>query len=136
MTVLDLNVLPAAPGLDAPADPADKPRVLIVDDEAPIRDFVNITLKQIGCEVLEATDGGDALDKVESYRPDLIISDINMRVMDGYQLCKQVRKRMGTAFIPFIMLTSRDHLEDKLKGFMHGTDDYPKKNHQTVRYGN
>jgi len=61
---------------------------------------VNFTLKQIGCEVLEATDGGDAFDKVESYRPDLIISDINMPVMDGYQLCKQVRKSMGTAFIP------------------------------------
>ena len=114
----------AAPRPGAPADPADKPRVLIVDDHAPLRKLVNIALKQIGCEVLEAADGGDALDKVESYRPDLIISDINMPVMDGYQLCKQVRKNMGTAFIPFIMLTSRDHAEDKLKGFMHGTDDY------------
>jgi len=114
----------AAPRLGVPADPADKPRVLIVDDHAPLRKLVNITLKQIGCEVLEAADGGDALDKVESYRPDLIISDINMPVMDGYQLCKQVRKSMGTAFIPFIMLTSRDQAEDKLKGFMHGTDDY------------
>lgn len=108
----------------APADPADKPRVLIVDDEAPIRKAVNIILKQIGCEVLEAADGGDALDKVEAYRPDLVISDINMPVMDGFQLCKQVRKSMGTAFIPFIMLTSRDNAEDKLKGFTQGTDDY------------
>jgi type IV pilus assembly protein PilB len=108
----------------APADPADKPRVLIVDDYAPLRRLVNIALKQIGCEVLEAADGGDALDKVESYRPDLIISDITMPVMDGYQLCKQVRKNMGTAFIPFIMLTARDQAEDKLKGFVHGTDDY------------
>ena len=126
MTVLDLdlNVLVTAPRLDAPADPAERPRVLIVDDHAPLRKLVNIALKQIGCEVLEAADGGDALDKVESCRPDLIISDINMPVMDGYQLCKQVRKSMGTAFIPFIMLTSRDHAEDKLKGFMHGTDDY------------
>ena len=114
----------AAPRSVAPADPADKPRVLIVDDYAPLRKLVNITLKQIGCEVLEAADGGDALDKVESYRPDLIISDITMPVMDGYQLCKQVRKNIGTAFIPFIMLTSRDQAEDKLKGFMHGTDDY------------
>jgi len=124
MAVLDLDGPLAAPRPGAPVDPADKPRVLIVDDEAPIRDFVNFTLKQIGCEVLEATDGGDAFDKVESYRPDLIISDINMPVMDGYQLCKQVRKSMGTAFIPFIMLTSRDRAEDKLKGFVHGTDDY------------
>jgi type IV pilus assembly protein PilB len=124
MTVLDLNVLPAASHLGAPAKPADKPRVLIVDDYAPLRKLVSITLTQIGCEVLEATDGGDALDKVESYRPDLIISDITMPVMDGYQFCKQVRKSMGTAFIPFIMLTSRDHAEDKLKGFIHGTDDY------------
>ena len=114
----------AAPPPAAPADPADKPRVLIVDDYAPVRKLVNIALKQIGCEVIEAADGGDALDKVESYRPDLIISDITMPVMDGYQLCKQVRKSMGTAFIPFIMLTSRDQAEDKLKGFMQGTDDY------------
>ncbi len=124
MAALDLDGPLAALRPDAPADPADKPRVLIVDDYAPLRKLVNIALKQIGCEVLEAVDGGDALDKVESYRPDLIISDITMPVMDGYQLCKQVRKRMGTAFIPFIMLTSRDHAEDKLKGFMHGTDDY------------
>ena len=136
MTVLDLNGQLAAPADSgirnsaaaplpgASADPADKPRVLIVDDHAPLRKLVNITLKQIGCEVLESADGGDALDKVESFRPDLIISDITMPVMDGYQLCKQVRKNMGTAFIPFIMLTSRDQAEDKLKGFMHGTDDY------------
>jgi len=121
---LDPNGKLAAPRPHAPADPADKPRVLMVDDHAPLRKLVNIALKQIGCEVLESADGGDALDKVESFRPDLIISDINMPVMDGYQLCKQVRKNMGTAFIPFIMLTSRDQAEDKLKGFMHGTDDY------------
>lgn len=124
MTVLDLNRPLAALPPGAPAEPADKPRVLIVDDYAPVRRLVNIALKQIGCEVLEAADGGDAFDKVESYRPDLIISDITMPVMDGYQLCKQVRKSMSTAFIPFIMLTSRDQAEDKLKGFMQGTDDY------------
>ena len=124
MAVLDLNGPLAVPRPGAPADAADRPRVLIVDDYAPLRKLVNIALKQIGCEVFEAADGGDALDKVDSYRPDLIISDITMPVMDGYQLCKQVRKSMSTAFIPFIMLTSRDHAEDKLKGFMHGTDDY------------
>ena len=118
-----LNSL-AVPRPGAPAEPADKPRVLIVDDYAPLRKLVNIALKQIGCEVLESADGGDALDKVESFRPDLIISDITMPVMDGYQLCKQVRKSIGTAFIPFIMLTSRDQAEDKLKGFLYGTDDY------------
>ncbi len=130
--MLDSDGPPAVSANDAPTppnpvqsgEPADKPRVLIVDDEAPIRKLVNILLSQIGCEVIEAFDGGEALDKVEIYRPDLIISDVNMPAMDGYQLCKQVRKSMGTSFIPFIMLTSRDQAEDKLKGFIHGTDDY------------
>jgi PleD family two-component response regulator len=126
MTVLKASQAAPAPGL-APAsraNAADKPRVLIADDEVPQRKLLNIILKRIGCEVIEANDGGDALQKIEMLRPDLVIADINMPVMDGYELCKQVRKNMGTAFIPFIMLTSRHDAEDKLKGFMHGTDDY------------
>jgi type IV pilus assembly protein PilB len=115
---------PAALAAAVPRDRADKPRVLIVDDHPTVRKVVRIILGQIGCEVIEAADGGEALDKVEIYRPDLIISDINMPVMDGFQLCKQVRKSLGTAFIPFIMLTSRAEAEDKLKGFTQGTDDY------------
>lgn len=110
-----------------PPPPGGKPRVLIADDEAAIRKAVAIILKQIGCEVIEAADGREALDKAEILRPDLIISDVNMPVMDGYELCRQVRKNMTTAFIPFIMLTSRDKAEDKLKGFLQGTDDYVTK---------
>lgn len=102
-------------------------RVLVVDDEAAIRKALGVILRQIDCEVVEARDGRDALDKIEMARPDLIISDINMPVMDGYELCRQVRNDMNIARIPFIMLTSRDNAEDKLKGFLQGTDDYVTK---------
>lgn len=127
MTALKMPPPMAAPAEARQPMPADRPRVLVADDEAPIRKALGIILGQIDCEVIEAVDGREALEKVEIQRPDLIISDINMPHMDGLELCRQVRKNLSTAFIPFIMLTSRDNAEDKLKGFLHGTDDYVTK---------
>ncbi len=127
-----MTLLKQAPPATAAAEarpkmPGEKPRVLVADDEAAIRKALGIILKQIGCEMIEAVDGRDALDKVEIYRPDVIISDINMPRMDGYEFCRQVRKNLSTAFTPFIMLTSRANAQDKLMGFLQGTDDYVTK---------
>ena len=106
---------PAAPGI---------PQLLVVDDEPIMRDAVKFALQQIECEVKEANDGLEALSIVQRSPPDLILSDINMPNMDGFELCRQLRRKMATTFIPFIMLTSRDSAEDKLTGFTQGTDDY------------
>ncbi|MFC1850428.1 ATPase, T2SS/T4P/T4SS family [candidate division CSSED10-310 bacterium] len=104
-----------------------KPKVLIVDDEPKILLMVKATLKQIDCEVITANNGQEGLQMVEKHMPNLVISDINMPKMNGYEFCKAMRRNLMTAFIPFIMLTSRDTAEDKLIGFQQGTDDYMTK---------
>lgn len=104
-----------------------KPKILIADDEPKILLMVKASLKQLNYEVITANDGEEGLQMVDKHRPNLIISDINMPKLNGYEFCKAVRRNLTTAFIPFIMLTSRDTAEDKLKGFKQGTDDYMTK---------
>jgi len=101
-----------------------KPRVLIVDDEIGIQKMVEIALRPLEVETYTAGNGKEALDKIHQFNPNLIITDINMPIMDGFELIKQVRAHVNTMFIPIIILSSRDSVEDKLKGFTYGTDDY------------
>lgn len=79
--------------------------VLVVDDSAAIRQVVSITLKGAGYEVIEACDGKDALEKLNGQRVHLIISDVNMPVMDGLTFLKEVKARPEYKFTPVIMLT-------------------------------
>ena len=81
----------------------DKQKVLIADDEAPIREILKIYCDKEGFDVIEAADGAEAILKVQSEKPDIIILDIMMPVMDGLEVCKQVRKMSD---IPIIMLTT------------------------------
>lgn len=103
---------------------AEKPRVLIVDDEFGILKMVELSLKPLDFEIYTAQNGREALDKAREINPNLVITDINMPVMDGYALIKELRSRVNTMFIPIIILSSRDTSEDKLQGFTYGTDDY------------
>lgn len=80
--------------------------ILIVDDSASIRQVVGITLKGAGYDVIEATDGQNALSKLTGQRVHLIISDVNMPVMDGITFVKQVKARPEYKFTPVIMLTT------------------------------
>jgi type IV pilus assembly protein PilB len=100
------------------------PRVLIVDDETGILKMVEIALKPLNLEIHTAQNGKEALEKTEQVNPNLVITDINMPVMDGFELIKELRKKVTTMFIPIVVLSSRDKAEDKLKGFTYGTDDY------------
>ncbi|MBN2381618.1 Flp pilus assembly complex ATPase component TadA [bacterium] len=115
------------PPPDLKARGLTKPKVLVVDDEPKIQLMVKASLKQINCEVITANNGEEGLIMVEKHTPNLVISDINMPRMNGFDFCKAMRRNILTAFIPFIMLTSRDSAEDKLKGFQLGTDDYMTK---------
>jgi|Deesub1362B_J571_1020462.scaffolds.fasta_scaffold00236_6 type IV pilus assembly protein PilB len=99
-------------------------RVLVVDDEPGILKMVEVALRPLGLEIYTATNGREALEKVMNTMPNLIITDINMPEMDGFELIKKLRSNMHTMFIPIIILSSRDTAEDKLKGFTYGTDDY------------
>ncbi len=96
-------------------------KVLVADDEAQIRNILGIYLKKAGFEVVEAADGAEALVKVQSDKPDIIVLDIMMPVMDGLEVCKQVRK---ISDIPIIMLTAKDEDDDRILGLEIGADDY------------
>ncbi|HBB78669.1 two-component system response regulator [Stutzerimonas xanthomarina] len=90
--------------------------VLIVDDSASIRQVVGIALKGAGYDVIEATDGQNALGKLTGQRVHLIISDVNMPVMDGITFLKQVKARPEYKFTPVIMLTTESAEAKKAQG--------------------
>ena len=101
-----------------------KLRVLIVDDSPVIREMVKDTFLPEGFEVLEAENGEDALRVAWEKHPDLIIADIKMPGIDGWELCNQIRKHPYTSFIPFIFLTEKREVSDRIKGLEMGADDY------------
>ncbi len=98
--------------------------ILVVDDSPTIRKLVKMTLEKYGHQVLSATNGLDALNKLKEVVPDLILSDINMPHMDGYQLCKMIRGNAITRSVPVIMLSGKDGIFDKLRGRMVGATAY------------
>jgi len=95
--------------------------VLIADDEEQIRNILSIYFKKEGFKVVEAADGAEALMQTQSAKPDIIILDIMMPVLDGLEVCKQVRK---ISDIPIIMLTAKDEDDDRILGLEIGADDY------------
>lgn len=98
--------------------------VLIVDDEQSIRELLALYLIREGFVVAEAADGAEALIKHQEKKPDLILLDIMMPVLDGLEVCRQIRK---FSEIPIIMLTSRAEDDDRILGLDIGADDYVTK---------
>jgi pilus assembly protein CpaE len=99
-------------------------RILTVDDSSLILTLVQKMLAQAGYEVITSTSGPDALARVKNIQPDLVILDVNMPEMNGYEVCRHLRQDPVTGQIPIMMLTAMDSLEYKLKGFEAGADDY------------
>lgn len=95
--------------------------ILVVDDDPHIRELVGVFLKQEGFSVVEATDGLDALAKLEKSPADLVVLDIMMPQMDGFELCRELRELYD---MPLLMLTAMGETTQKVKGFALGTDDY------------
>jgi two-component system OmpR family response regulator len=95
-------------------------RVLVVDDEPGIVDFVSLGLRYEGYEVRSAEDGNAALIAISEFKPDLVILDIAMPRMDGYEVCRAVQG----ADMGILILSAKDGLEDRLKGLDVGADDY------------
>ena len=102
-------------------------RVLVVDDEPGLLKMVEIALRPLTLDIYTAQNGREAIEKAFTIKPNLIITDINMPVMDGFEMIKNLRSQVNTMFIPIIILSSRDAAEDMLKGFTYGTDDYVTK---------
>ncbi|ALS24723.1 response regulator transcription factor [Paenibacillus naphthalenovorans] len=97
------------------------PRLLVVDDEAHIRELIRLYLEDEGFELVEKSNGAEALEYAENHRVDLVILDIMMPKMDGWVLCRKLREYGD---IPILMVTARGQSADRIKGFMLGTDDY------------
>ncbi|MZQ82848.1 response regulator [Paenibacillus sp. 5J-6] len=95
--------------------------ILIVDDDPYIRELVRVFMLNEGFDVVEASDGEEALKLLETVQVDMVIMDIMMPNMDGWELCKELREHYD---IPLLMLTAKGETSQKVKGFELGTDDY------------
>ena len=109
--------------------PSKKPRILIVDDDPSIRTIVAKTLEQLPfpIEIQLASNGLEAVELARETHPDLVVLDVMMPQMDGFEACQNLRSQVDTAFIPVIMLTANPSEEGRIKGFLVGTDDYLSK---------
>lgn len=96
-------------------------KVLIIEDDPEIINLLEIHLKDLSCDVMRAMDGGSGFDMALSEKPDLIILDIALPIMDGIEVCQKIRKHQNT---PIIMLTAKSEEIDRVIGLEIGADDY------------
>lgn len=100
---------------------SEKQKILVVDDDQHIAELISLYLMKDGYDTQEVYDGKKALEAVTTYEPDLILLDLMLPGMDGYQVCAEVRK---TSKVPIIMLTAKGETFDKVLGLELGADDY------------
>jgi DNA-binding response OmpR family regulator len=98
--------------------------ILVADDDPEILDLLRLDLELMGFQVDDATDGSAALRKAEGKRYDLIVLDVMMPKMDGFDVCRRLRANRSTQSVPVILLTAKGTIEDKIRGFNAGADDY------------
>jgi two-component system KDP operon response regulator KdpE len=106
------------------ANPTDKKLILVVDDEPRMTRFVRMNLELEGYRVAEASNGLEALQKVKNDLPDLVVLDVNMPELDGFETLRLIRQ---SGAVPVIMLTVKGDEEDRIKGLELGADDYVTK---------
>ncbi len=102
-------------------------RVLVIDDEAPIRLLCRVNLEAEGMAVLEAPDGASGLDVARSERPDLVLLDVMMPVLDGWHVAEQLLADERTSTIPIIFLSARAEFRDRVRGLDIGSVGYVTK---------
>lgn len=98
--------------------------LLVVDDNQDLIDFLRDTMKVHFKQVYTAADGVEALEIVRKYQPDIVVSDVMMPRMNGYELCKQIKENIDISHIPVILLTARDDEQSQLHGYKIGADGY------------
>src|SRR5208282_1523441 len=101
-----------------------KPKILVVDDEPEAVELLEFNLKQAGYAVATAGDGAEALKRARAHTPDMIVLDVMLPEMDGFEICKSLRLDSSTAKIPIIMLTAKAAEIDRVLGLELGADDY------------
>ncbi len=102
-------------------------RVLVIDDEAPIRLLCRVNLEAEGMEVLEASDGPTGLEKARNEEPDVILLDVMMPGLDGWQVAEELLDSDSTSAIPIVFLTARAEVRDRARGLDLGGIDYVTK---------
>ena len=99
-------------------------KILAVDDEPDILRLTQFLLESWGYEVSTAASGREAVERAQTEEPDLILMDVNMEEMNGFEACEKIKNDFATSFIPVIMLTSQDQVQNKVHGLGKGADDY------------
>jgi DNA-binding response OmpR family regulator len=108
-------------------DPDSIPTILVADDEEDLRELVTYRLTRSGYRVIGAGDGLEALELAAERTPDLMVLDVMMPKLDGYELTRRIRAEAALSSIPVILLTARSQESDIDRGFEVGADDYLKK---------
>lgn len=108
---------------DKRLEPQEKNTILVIDDNSLFRKYIRERLKQLYV-IVDAADGQEGIDKAQKIIPDLIISDVMMPGMDGYDLCKKLKENLKTSHIPVILLTAKASEESVIHGLDIGADDY------------
>jgi twitching motility two-component system response regulator PilG len=98
--------------------------ILVVDDSPTVRKLIAGKLEKSGHDVICATDGVEAIERLREVVPDLVLLDITMPRMDGYQVCKMIRSNSTTQNVPVVMISGKDGFFDKVRGRMAGTTGY------------
>jgi twitching motility two-component system response regulator PilG len=99
-------------------------KVMVIDDSKTIRRSAETLLKKVGCDVVTATDGFEALAKITEHNPDIIFVDIMMPRLDGYQTCALIKNNQTFKATPVIMLSSKDSIFDRARGRIVGSEEY------------
>jgi twitching motility two-component system response regulator PilG len=99
-------------------------KVMVIDDSKTIRRSAETLLKKVGCEVVTAIDGFEALAKIAEHKPDIIFVDIMMPRLDGYQTCALIKNNQNFKATPVIMLSSKDSIFDRARGRIVGSEEY------------
>ena len=99
-------------------------KVMVIDDSKTIRRTAETLLKKVGCEVITAIDGFEALAKITEHKPDIIFVDIMMPRLDGYQTCALIKNNQAFKATPVIMLSSKDSIFDRARGRIVGSEKY------------
>lgn len=118
---LDINPI------DKPPDGEPLATILVVDDEAKNVKLLDALLTPRGYRIVSAADGATALHQVETVQPDLVLLDVMMPVMDGFDVCRRLKDNPQTCLIPVVIMTALDRLEDRVQGIEAGADDFLSK---------
>lgn len=118
---------PSPSSASASSSEASKSRVLIADDNEPNRELLEAYLMEVDCEIATAVDGLDTLEKVEAFRPDVILLDVMMPKLSGFEVCSRLKGDPATSPIMILMVTALGELGDIERAVEAGTDDFLSK---------